>query len=122
MGAVPGIRSMMNSISLSGCILGSSIGNTSGYFCTIGTFSLIIASKLKTIGSTLDPQVWHFTLIPSWLTNDTSLIAQLIIPLCLVNQSIPRITSIPLDLITTKSAKKTTPLRMILTFEHLDDI
>jgi hypothetical protein len=118
MGAVPGIRSMMNSISLSGGIPGSSSGNTSGYCCTTGTSSMVLASKLETIGLTLDPQVWHFTLIPSWLTNDTSLVAQLITPLYRVNQSIPRITSIPLDLSTTKSARKTTPLKMILIFKQ----
>jgi hypothetical protein len=79
---------------------------------------MVLVSKLKTIGLTLDPWVWHFTLIPSWLTNDTSLVAQLITPLYHVNQSIPRITSIPLDLNTTKSARKTAPLNIILTFKQ----
>jgi hypothetical protein len=41
------------------------------------------------------------------------------IPLCLVNQSIPKITSIPWDGKTVKSAKNTTPLKRILTWEHL---
>jgi hypothetical protein len=57
MGAVPGIRSMMNSISLSGDIPGSSSRNTSGYSYTTGTSSMVLASKLKTIGLTLDPWV-----------------------------------------------------------------
>jgi hypothetical protein len=39
--------------------------------------------------------------------------------LCLVNQSIPKITSIPWDGKTVKSAKNTTPLKRILTWEHL---
>jgi hypothetical protein len=45
--------------------------------------------------------------------------AQLMMPLCLVNQSIPKITSFPLDGKTVKSARNTTPLKRILTWEHL---
>ena len=44
---------------------------------------------------------------------------QLMMPLCLVNQSIPKITSTPWDGKTVKSAKNTTPLKRILTWEHL---
>jgi hypothetical protein len=44
---------------------------------------------------------------------------QLMMPLCLVNQSIPKTTSIPWDDSTTKSAKNNTPLKRILTWEHL---
>jgi hypothetical protein len=40
-------------------------------------------------------------------------------PLCLVSQSITKITSIPWDGKTVKSAKNTTPLKRILTWEHL---
>jgi hypothetical protein len=43
------------------------------------------------------------------------LLAQLMIPLCLVSQSIPRITSIPWDGKMIKSARNTTPLKRILT-------
>jgi hypothetical protein len=39
--------------------------------------------------------------------------------LSLVNQSIPKITSISWDGKTAKSAKNTTPLKRILTWEHL---
>jgi hypothetical protein len=49
----------------------------------------------------------------------TVLLAQLMMPLCLVSQSIPKITSIPWDGKTVKSAKNTTPLKRILTWEHL---
>jgi hypothetical protein len=45
--------------------------------------------------------------------------AQLMTQLCLVNQSIPKITSIPWDGRTAKSTKNTTPLKRILTWEHL---
>jgi hypothetical protein len=83
---------------------------------------MVLTSRLKTIGSNLDPQVWHFTLILSWLTNDTSLVAQLITPLCWVNLSILRMTSIPSDLSTTKSARKTTHLKWSLYLNNLDDI
>jgi hypothetical protein len=44
---------------------------------------------------------------------------QLMMSLCLVNQSIPKITSIPWDGKTAKSATNTTPLKRILTWEHL---
>jgi hypothetical protein len=47
------------------------------------------------------------------------LFAQLMMPLCLVHQSIPKITSIPWDGKTVKYAKNTTPLKRILTWEHL---
>jgi hypothetical protein len=43
---------------------------------------------------------------------------QLMMPLCLVSQSIPRITSIHLDGKTVKSTRNTTPLKRILTWEH----
>jgi hypothetical protein len=45
--------------------------------------------------------------------------AQLMTPLCWVNQSIPKITSIPWDGSMAKSAKNTTPIKRILTWEHL---
>jgi hypothetical protein len=48
------------------------------------------------------------------------LLAQLMMPLCLVNQSIPKITSIPREGKRVKSAKNTTPLKRILTWEHLN--
>jgi hypothetical protein len=45
--------------------------------------------------------------------------AQLMTTLCLVNQSIPKITPIPWDGSTAKSTKNTTPLKRIRTWEHL---
>jgi hypothetical protein len=47
------------------------------------------------------------------------LLAQLMMPLCLVSQSIPKITSIPWDGKTVKFAKNTNPLKRIMTWEHL---
>jgi hypothetical protein len=44
--------------------------------------------------------------------------AQLMRPWCWLNQSIPRITSIPLDFSITRSAGNSTLLKMILTREH----
>ncbi|PUZ50953.1 hypothetical protein GQ55_6G119000 [Panicum hallii var. hallii] len=115
MGEVPGIRSMTNSISLSGGIPGSSSGKTSGYSFTTGTSSKDLASMLNTIG--LDPLswVWQVTRTPSGFVKCTTLSAQPMRPLCRLNQSIPRITSIPLDVSTTKSARNSTPLNLILT-------
>ena len=52
-GAVLGIRSIINSKSLSGGILGKSSGNTSGYSHTIGTSSMLAVCILQTIGSAL---------------------------------------------------------------------
>jgi hypothetical protein len=77
-----------------------------------------LASMLKTIMSGLCPRVWQVTCIPSGLVRCTTLSAQLMRPWCWLNQSIPRITSIPLDFSTTKSARNSTPLKMILTQEH----
>ncbi|PUZ44451.1 hypothetical protein GQ55_8G100300 [Panicum hallii var. hallii] len=109
---------MTNSISLSGGIPGSSSGKTSKYSFTTGTSSKSLASMLKTIGSGPLPRVWQVTCTPSGLVRCTTLSAQLIRPLCKLSQSIPRITSIPLDLSTTGSARNSTPLKMILTREQ----
>ncbi|PUZ75295.1 hypothetical protein GQ55_1G148000 [Panicum hallii var. hallii] len=97
---------MTNSISLSGGIPGSSSGKTSGYSFTTGTSSKGLASMLNTIGSNLLSRVWQITCIPSGFPMS---------PLWRLNQSIPRITSIPPDLSTTKSARNSTPLKLILT-------
>jgi hypothetical protein len=48
----------------------------------------------------------------------TAFLAQLIIPLCLLSQSIPRITSIPFDSRTMRLAKNYTPLIRMLTLEQ----
>ena len=52
-GAVLGIRSIINSKSLSGGIPGNSSGNTSGNSHMTGTSSMLAAYMLQTIGSTL---------------------------------------------------------------------
>jgi hypothetical protein len=43
----------------------------------------------------------------------TVLSAQAMVPRCLVNQSIPRVTSIPWELSTTRLVANTTPFRLI---------
>ncbi|PUZ66906.1 hypothetical protein GQ55_3G385100 [Panicum hallii var. hallii] len=106
---------MTNSISLSGGIPGSSSGNTSGYSFTTGTSSKGLASMLNTIGSNLLSRVWQITCTPSGFVRCTTLSVQPMRPLCRLSQSIPRITSIPPDLSTTKSARNSTPLKLILT-------
>ncbi|KAG2627544.1 hypothetical protein PVAP13_3KG128079, partial [Panicum virgatum] len=107
---VPGTRSMTNSISLSGGILGSSSGKTTEYSFITGTSSKDLASMLNTIG--LDPLswVWQVTRTPSGFVRCTTLSVQPMRPLCQLNQSIPRITSILLDLSTTRSARNSTHL------------
>ncbi|PVH47751.1 hypothetical protein PAHAL_4G142100 [Panicum hallii] len=109
---------MTNSISLSGGIPGSSSGKTSGYSFTTGTPSKGLASMLNTIGSNLLSWVWQITCTPSGFVRCTTLSVQPMSPLCRLNQSIPRITSIPPDLSTTKSARNSTPLKLILTREQ----
>ncbi|PUZ41082.1 LOW QUALITY PROTEIN: hypothetical protein GQ55_9G475100 [Panicum hallii var. hallii] len=103
---------MTNSISLSGGIPGSSSGKTSGYSFTTGTPSKGLASMLNTIGSNLLSRI---TCTPSGFVRCTTLSVQPMRPLCRLSQSIPRITSIPPDLSTTKSARNSTPLKLILT-------
>jgi hypothetical protein len=53
------------------------------------------------------------TVFPRWLAIVIVLSAQAMVPRCLVNQSIPRITSIPWELSTTRLVGNTTPLRLI---------
>src|SRR6185436_7327335 len=69
----------------------------------------------KTIGSDRLTRVWQVTRTPSGFVRCTTLSVQPMRPLCRLNQSIPRITSIPLDLSTTRSARNFTPLKLILT-------
>jgi hypothetical protein len=77
------------------------------------------AGRLDTIGSYIDGRALQETDFPWWSVRRIVLSAQSIMPLCWVNQSIPRITSIPWDGSMAKSAKNTTPLKRILTWEHL---
>jgi hypothetical protein len=77
------------------------------------------AARLNTIGSWVSGQALHETDFPLWSVRRIVLSVQLMMPLCLVNQSIPKITSILWDGSTAKSAKNTTPLKRILTWEHL---
>src|SRR6185295_14129469 len=109
---------MTNSMSQSGGIPGSSSGKTSGYSFTTGTSSKDLASMPNTIGSDPLSRVWQVTRTPSGFVRCTTLSVQPMRPLCQLNQSIPRITSIPLDLSTTRSAKNSTPLKLILTHKQ----
>jgi hypothetical protein len=80
-----------------------------------GTPSKGLASMLNTIGLNSLFRVWQITCTPSGFVRCTTLSVQPMRLLCQLNQSIPRITSIPLDLSTTKSARNSTPLKLILT-------
>jgi hypothetical protein len=57
--------------------------------------------------------MWQVTVFPRWFVTVTVLSAQTIFPQYLVNQSIPRITSIPWEFSTTRLVGNTTPLRLI---------
>ena len=119
MGAVLGIRSIINSKSLSGGISGNSSGNTSRYSHTTGSSSILVACILQTIGSVLGAWGWHSTFYPLWFIRLTALSLQDIVPWCFFNQSIPSITSKPSVLRTTKSAWNSTPSIIIFTRGHL---
>ena len=97
MGLVPGISSMINSISRSGGIPGKTSGNTSGYSQTIRTWSMvgwaILLLHLNWRGKVSDI---CSTDIPVVLVMVMAFLAQSINPLCLDIQSIPSTTSKPL--------------------------
>src|SRR3954466_13138651 len=94
-GPDPGTKSIRNSTSLSGGIPGNSSGNTSGYSLTIGTLSMLTPLRefsLLPLDSKLD---LNLILLFSGVVSETVWLAQSITPLCLVIQSIPRMTSNP---------------------------
>jgi hypothetical protein len=55
----------------------------------------------------------HVAVNPWWLVTVTALSAQAMFSRCLVNQSIPSMTSIPLEARIIRLARNTTPLRFI---------
>jgi hypothetical protein len=57
--------------------------------------------------------MWQVTVSPRWLVTVTVLSPQVMFPRCLVNQSIPRITSIPWEFSTTRLLGNATPLRIM---------
>jgi hypothetical protein len=66
------------------------------------------------VGSGRFEWMQQVTVIPRWLVTVTVLLAQVMVPGCLVNHSIPRITSILWELSTTRLVGNTTPLRLIV--------
>src|ERR1041384_932014 len=109
-GAVPGIRSTMNSTHLSGGIPGSSSGKTSGKSRTTG-----ISSRLGR-GSTFKECTWVLDLgevyLIVWPEGWVSFIDLALQPrttFCLDNQSIPRMTSMSEDLRAISDARNTRP-------------
>src|SRR3954471_4998244 len=94
-GPEPGTKSIRNSTSLSGGIPDNSFGNTSGYSLTIGTLSMLTPLKEFSIlpfDSKLDLNLIRFL---SGVVSATVRLEQSSTPLCLVIQSIPKITSNP---------------------------
>jgi hypothetical protein len=65
------------------------------------------------VGSGRLDWMWQVMVFPRWLVTVIGLSAQVMVPRCLVNQSIPRITSIPWELGTTSLVGNTIPLRLI---------
>src|SRR3954471_121055 len=94
-GPDPGSKSIRNSTSLSGGILGNSSGNTSGYSLTIGTLSMLTPLRefsLLPFDSKLDLNLIRFF---SRVVSATVRLAQSNTPSYLAIQSIPKITSSP---------------------------
>src|ERR1041385_1056957 len=109
-GAVPGIRSTMNSTHLSGGIPGSSSGKTSGNSRTTGI------SSRSGRGSTFKECTWllelgevYLIVWPDGWVSFTDLALQSRTTFCLDNQSIPRMTSMSEDLRAISEARNTKP-------------
>src|SRR5215216_1272504 len=94
-GPDPGSKSIRNSTSLSGGIPGNSSGNTSGYSLTIGTLSMLTPLREFSLLLFASKLVLNLILLFSGVVSETVWLAQSITPLCLVIQSIPKITSNP---------------------------
>jgi hypothetical protein len=92
---------------------GSSLGNTSEYSFIMGIYLGLSTLRLWRVGSGRLDWMWQVMVIPRWLVTVMVLSAQAMVPWCLVNQSIPRITSIPWELSNTRLVGNTTPLRLI---------
>ena len=115
------MRSIANLLSLSGGSHGNSSRNTSEYSHTTGTSKSVFSStpsRLYTCGTSQDFKGSTSTFFPMGCSRVTSRGEQEMTPLCLVNQSIPRITSIPSDFNTVRSAMKGIPWIIILTPLH----
>jgi hypothetical protein len=104
---------MINLISRWGGITDNSSGNTSRYSLTIGTSSGFSTFRLWMVGSGRLGLMWQVTVFHRWFMTVTVLFAQAMFSRYLVNQSIPRMTSIPWDFNTTRLVGNTTPLRLI---------
>src|SRR4051812_44527611 len=109
-GAVPGLRSTMNSTALSGGMPGSSSRKTSGKSRTTG-----ISSRSGS-GCTFKEYTWvlelgevYLIVWPDGWVSFTDLDLQSRTPFCLDNQSIPRMTSMSEDLRAISEARNTKP-------------
>src|SRR3954471_1981492 len=109
-GAVPGLRSTMNSTALSGGMPGNSSGKTSGKSRTTG-----ISSRSGS-GSTFKECTWvlefgevYLIVWPEGWVSFTDLALQSRTAFCLDNQSIPKITPMSEDLRATSDARNTKP-------------
>src|SRR3954451_9429301 len=109
-GAVPGLKSTMNSTALSGGIPGSSSAKTSGKSRTTGI------SSRSGRGSTFKECTWvlelgevYLIVWPEGWVSLTDLALQSRTTFCLDNQSIPRITSMSEDLRAIREARNTKP-------------
>src|SRR3954462_14399786 len=94
-GPDPGSKSIRNSTSLSGGIPGNSSGNTSRYSLTIGTLSMLTPLREFSLLPFDSKLVLNLILLFSGVVSETVWLAQYITPLCLVIQSIPKMTSNP---------------------------
>src|ERR1041384_2270536 len=109
-GAVPGIRSTMNSTHLSGGMPDSSSGKISGKSRTTGISSRSgRGSTFKDFTWVLDLGEVYLIVCPDGWVSLTDLALQSRTTFCLDNQSIPRMTSMSEDLRAIREARNTKP-------------
>jgi hypothetical protein len=110
-GGVPGSSSIINSMSRSGGIPGNSSGNTSGYSQAIPiSFKEVPCTLLSRLTCSAGIVALNSTMVPSSLVNLMALLAHKMTPTYFLNQSIPRMISMPFESKTIRFARKSTPL------------
>ena len=120
MGAVPGKSSIINSISHSGGIPSNSSGNTSRYSFTIRICSTVVPFNWLTWQiSEADCVAPYSTFSLDGVVRFTELFPQFITAFWDLNQSIPKITSILDESVTTRLAWNSTPLMRRLAAKHI---
>jgi hypothetical protein len=110
---------MMNSISQLGGIPGSSYGKTSGNSRTILiSFRDVPFTWLSTLICLAEIAAMNYIVVPSSQVKQIAFLAHKITPSYFLNQSMPRIISMPSESMMMRFDKKSTPLMAILIAGH----